>query len=207
MPEKVLTIQEYPNVDMDGQESKKISPALELIKSVCKVLSLDKAVENEVYDLQTNLLRLIRVGSFSDIVEWKDPCISLVLPEVICKACNHTRDIDLCKDSYCTVEENIHIWNCPLCQTSYDNAEIEFLLIDVLNRKSMGYVLQDLQCRKCKQIKRENMNELCSCSGEFKTLMPKNEVLKFVKICKSVARKCNMEILAEIVKNTGLFVK
>ncbi|XP_061936089.1 DNA polymerase epsilon catalytic subunit A isoform X2 [Apis cerana] len=204
LPEITLTIQEYPNLDLDGKDSKRINPALELVKSVCKVLSLDKEVENEVYHLQTNLLRLIRIGSFSDEVEWKDPCISLILPEIICKACNHTRDIDLCKDNFCIMEQNRYIWKCPLCKTSYDNEEIEFLLIDLLNRKSMGYILQDLQCCKCKEIKRENMNELCSCSGNFKTLIPKDEIVKFMKICKSVARKCDMEILMEIIQNTKL---
>ncbi|XP_076662564.1 DNA polymerase epsilon catalytic subunit 1 [Halictus rubicundus] len=205
LPEKELTIQEYPNLDLDGRESRKINPALELIKSVCKVLSLDKEIDTEVYHLQTNMLRLVRIGSFSDSVEWKDPCISLILPEIICKACNHTRDIDLCKDNYSIMENDRYLWKCPLCKMTYDNEEIEFLLIDVLNRKSMGYMLQDLQCCKCKEIKRENMNELCSCSGNFKTLIPKNDLIKFVKICKSVARKCNMETLMEIVENTKLF--
>nr|XP_003707004.1 PREDICTED: DNA polymerase epsilon catalytic subunit A [Megachile rotundata] len=206
IPEKVLTIEEYPNLDLDGKETKRINPALELIKSVCKVLSLDKEIENEVYSLQKNMLRLIKIGSFSDVVEWKDPCISLILPEIICKACNHTRDIDLCKDNLCVMENDKYMWKCPLCKTNYDNEEIEFLLIDMSNRKSMGYILQDLQCRKCKEIKRENMNELCSCSGEFKTLIPKDETVKFVKICKSVARKCSMETLMEIVENTNLFI-
>lgn len=205
VPQSVLTIQEYPNLDLDGKERKSINPALELIKSVCKVLSLDKEIESEVYNLQRNMLRLIKIGSFSDSVEWKDPCISLILPEVICKACNHTRDIDLCKDNFCIIEESRYMWKCPLCKINYDNEEIEFLLIDVLNRKSMGYILQDLQCCKCNEIKRENMNLLCSCSGDFKTLISRDEIVKFVKICKSVARKCNMETLMEIVENTKLF--
>lgn len=38
-PEMVLSIQDYPNLDLDGKENKKINPALELIKSVCKVLN------------------------------------------------------------------------------------------------------------------------------------------------------------------------
>ncbi|KOC70592.1 DNA polymerase epsilon catalytic subunit A [Habropoda laboriosa] len=132
IPEKILKIQEYPNLDLDGKESKKVNPALELIKSICKVLSLDKEVENEVYHLQTNMLRLIGIGSFSDTVEWKDPCISLILPEVICKACNHTRDIDLCKDNLCMMENDRYIWKCPLCKMNYDNEEIEFLLMDAV---------------------------------------------------------------------------
>nr|XP_031835870.1 DNA polymerase epsilon catalytic subunit 1 [Nomia melanderi]XP_031835871.1 DNA polymerase epsilon catalytic subunit 1 [Nomia melanderi]XP_031835872.1 DNA polymerase epsilon catalytic subunit 1 [Nomia melanderi] len=206
LPQKELTIEEYPNLDLDGKDSKKINPALELIKAVCKVLSLDKEIDNEVYTLQTNMLRLIKVSSFSDAVEWKDPCISLILPEIICKACNHTRDIDLCKDTYCVMENNRYLWKCPLCKMSYDNEEIEFLLTDILNRKSMAYMLQDLQCNRCKEIKKENMNDRCSCSGDFKTLISRTEMEKFAKICKSIARKCNMETLMEIIENTKLFI-
>ncbi|XP_011882583.1 PREDICTED: DNA polymerase epsilon catalytic subunit A [Vollenhovia emeryi] len=205
LPEKALTLEEYPNLDMGGKESIRINPALELIKAVCKVLSLDKEVEHEVYNLKANLLRLIGVGSYGDNVEWNEPCITLVLPEVICKACNHTRDIDLCKDQCYSNENNRHMWKCPICDTFYDNTEIEFLLIDKLNRKSMGYVLQDLQCRKCKEIKRDNMNILCSCSGEYDNLISRDEVTTYVNICKSIATKCKMSILAEIVDNTKLF--
>lgn len=43
-------------------------------------------------------------------------------------------------------------WQCPLCSTSYDNQEIEHLLLDILNRKTMAYMLQDLQCNKCLQV-------------------------------------------------------
>lgn len=97
------------------------------------------------------------------------------------------------------------MWKCPICDTSYDSTEIEFSLIDKLNRKSMGYVLQDLQCRKCKEIKRENMNMLCSCSGEYDNLISRDEVTTYINICKSIATKCKMNILAEIVDNTKLF--
>lgn len=44
------------------------------------------------------MLRLIGFGEFSDKAVWKDPIQSYVLNEVICKACNHCRDVDLIKD-------------------------------------------------------------------------------------------------------------
>ncbi|XP_015190647.1 PREDICTED: DNA polymerase epsilon catalytic subunit A isoform X2 [Polistes dominula] len=204
MPEKVLTSREYPDLNLDGKDSKTINPALELTKSVCKVLSLDKELENEVYDLQTNLLRLIRVNSFSDEVQWKDPCISMVLPEIICKGCNHTRDIDLCKDTYVYVEDNKYMWKCPLCETVYDNKEIEFLLINTFNRKSMAYILQDLQCSKCLEIKRGNMDERCTCGGDYKALVHVKEIAQYAQKCKSIANKCQMSILEEMVSRTGL---
>lgn len=40
LPEKVLSFEEYPNLDMGGKESIKINPALELIKAICKVTIL-----------------------------------------------------------------------------------------------------------------------------------------------------------------------
>lgn len=59
--------------------------------------------------LRRNLLRLIGVGDFSDQAEWTDPCLSWTLPEVICKKCNHCRDIDLCKDSHRSVVDGKYV--------------------------------------------------------------------------------------------------
>ena len=55
-------------------------PALEFVKALCKVLSLDSSILEPVNQLRRNLLKLIGVGEFSDIAEWKDPCISFILP-------------------------------------------------------------------------------------------------------------------------------
>lgn len=84
---------------MPGTQSKVINPALEFIKAICKVLTLDASISDEVAKLRRNMLKLINVGEFSDSATWTDPCVTVVLPEVICKVCNHCRDIDLCKDA------------------------------------------------------------------------------------------------------------
>lgn len=44
------------------------------------------------------MLRLIGIGEFSDLAVWRDTVTTYILNEVICKACNHCRDVDLCKD-------------------------------------------------------------------------------------------------------------
>jgi len=66
--------------------------------SLLQVLSLDANVTNQVNKLRRDLLRLIEVGEFSDEAQFRDPCRSYVLPEVICRNCNFCRDLDLCKD-------------------------------------------------------------------------------------------------------------
>lgn len=97
-----------------------------------------------------------------------------------------------------------HTWLCPVCKGSYSNAEIEFLLIDIVDRRSMAYVIQDIQCKKCFEINRENMNENCSCAGEFQTLINRKDIIKFMKVCLSIAKKCEMKFLSEVIENTRL---
>lgn len=63
------------------------------------MLSLDTNITNQVNKLNRDLLRLVDVGEFSEEAQFRDPCHSYVLPEVICHNCNFCRDLDLCKDS------------------------------------------------------------------------------------------------------------
>lgn len=63
-----------------------------------QVLSLDANILNQVNKLKRDLLRLVDVGEFSEDAQFRDPCNSYVLPEVICHHCNFCRDLDLCKD-------------------------------------------------------------------------------------------------------------
>lgn len=89
------------------------------------------------------------VGEYSEKAVWNDTTVSYVIPQIICKACNHCRDIDLGRDQY----RSDSSWLCPLCNTSYDNSEIECYLLDTISRKFLAYNLQDLQCKKCSQVK------------------------------------------------------
>lgn len=75
-------------------------PALQFVNAVIKILSVDKEIADEVQSLKKNMLQLINVGEFSDLAVWQDPINSFVLNEVICHACNHCRDLDLCKDNH-----------------------------------------------------------------------------------------------------------
>ncbi|XP_014281923.1 DNA polymerase epsilon catalytic subunit 1 [Halyomorpha halys] len=183
----------------EGLAKREMVPALEFVKAVCKVLSLDRSVEEEVSRLRRNLLRLIGVGEFSEISEWRDPCATIVLPEVICRSCNHCRDIDLCKDTNRTIENDVHVWQCPICGTNYDNLELEGLLLDIVNRKSMGYTLQDIQCRRCLQIKMENMTVHCTCAGEFQLLVDREQLGRHLRTFKAIAQHFNMNILLNTV--------
>ena len=124
--------------ELPGSHVKQTFPALEFIKAVCKVLALDTALTDEVRKLRRNLLKLINVGEFDGVADWRDPAISFTLAEVICRACNHCRDIDLCKDPHRGEKDGRPVFLCanPQCQAAYETEvciQIESLSIFFVN--------------------------------------------------------------------------
>lgn len=72
--------------------------------------------------------------------------------------------------------------------------------MDVIHRKIMSYTLQDLRCTRCKQIKQENMAELCSCAGSFETLIPAKKLRQLLQTFLEVADTHQMDLLKEEVQ-------
>lgn len=89
------------------------------------------------------------------------------------------------------------MWLCAQCTVYYDNEEIEIRLLDALQRKIMSYTLQDLRCMRCKQIKRENISELCSCAGKFETLINGQHIRNLMHTFITVAEDHQMMLLKE----------
>lgn len=172
-------------------------PAIEFIKTLCKILTVDPSIVDELDALRKNMLRLISVGEFSEKAEWKEVTKSYILTEMICQACNLCRDIDLMKDKHRAMKDGNQVWLCSECYVNYDTEEIEKRLIDVLNRKLMSYTLQDLQCIRCQGVKQDNVMEYCSCAGKYKTLIQPEEVQNLVKTFNLVADDYSMILLKE----------
>ena len=147
------------------------------------------------------MLRLIGIGDFSDMAVWKDPIKSYILSEVICKACNHCRDLDLCRDNNRALKEGTPVWLCPQCNNDYDNKDIEYRIMDVVQRKLMSYTLQDLRCVRCKQIKRENLAEFCACGGSFENIISAKEIKKLLITFLGVSEEHKMELLKHMVEH------
>lgn len=41
---------------------------------------------------------------------------------------------------------------CPVCHRAYNKDELEYLLLDVVQKNAMAYTIQDLQCGKCSEV-------------------------------------------------------
>ncbi|KAI4820988.1 hypothetical protein KUCAC02_028941 [Chaenocephalus aceratus] len=176
------------------------NPALEFIKYVCQVLSLDANIVNQVNKLKRDLLRLVDVGEFSTQAQFSDPCNSYILPEVICHQCNFCRDLDLCKDP--TVAQDGSVlpqWFCSNCQTQYDTESIEMALVEALQKKMMSYTLQDLVCTKCKGVKEANMPLYCKCAGDFILTFSAKSLFDQITVFRNIASHYSMSYLEETI--------
>ncbi|CAK1550449.1 unnamed protein product [Leptosia nina] len=194
---KLSELESQPGLKTEVLEG--TSPVLLFVNAICKVFSLDEALEDKVTLLRRNLLRLIGVGEFSPLAEWREASASCVLCEVICKVCNHCRDLDLCLDTHRSVHAEVPVCLCPTCGTAYENQELEWRLIEILNRRAMSYTLQDLICSRCHQVKRENLSVVCDCAGEFTLMVPVKEIKEQLATFKTIADYYQMPLLSEIV--------
>ncbi|QQP49216.1 Uncharacterized protein FKW44_009786, partial [Caligus rogercresseyi] len=96
------------------------------------------------------------------------------------------------------------VWLCPSlnCGTAYDSTEIETHLLDVVRRKTMGWVLQDLKCLKCDGVKEANMAKYCSCAGNFDTVSKSSDIKQLLLTFKGIAEHYKMPLLLELVEWT-----
>lgn len=74
------------------------TPVLELVKLLCKVLSLDRAAEPEALVIRRQLLRSLKVKEFAEEARFADPFNSFVIPAVVCPFCNFSANLDICSD-------------------------------------------------------------------------------------------------------------
>ncbi|XP_075389510.1 DNA polymerase epsilon catalytic subunit A isoform X1 [Tenrec ecaudatus] len=177
------------------------NPALEFTKYVCKVLSLDTNITNQVNKLRRDLMRLVGVGEFSPEAQFQDPCRSYVLPEVICHSCNFCRDLDLCKDSAFSQDGAIlPQWLCSNCEEPYDPTVIEAALVEALQKKLMAFMQQDLVCLKCGAVKDTHMPVHCSCAGDFTLTIHTTAFLEQMGIFRNIAQHYGMWYLLETLE-------
>lgn len=113
---------------------------------------------------------------------------------VICDYCNHIRDIDLCR------EEEINIWNCLNCHKAHNKIALEEEIINQFNKLFVKFYGQDLKCNKCNQIRQNNMDLHCKCSGNWIETVDYHAIEKQFQTFVNVAKFYNLQLLNGLVE-------
>ncbi|KAK3232982.1 hypothetical protein CYMTET_56694, partial [Cymbomonas tetramitiformis] len=171
------------------------SPATAFVRSVLAVMELDKHAEDGIVLLRRNLFRMLHVGEFSPGAQFRDPCLSFTLQDVICTYCNDCRDLDLCRDPDIQQKK----WRCRVasCQHPYDLETIESRLMQIVRKRVHAYQLQDLKCAKCRQVKAGHVATQCVCGGSFKCTQTAEDLEQGLRVFQHVAQWHDFEWLGE----------
>ena len=120
---------------LPGTHLKMESPALEFIKMVSHLVELDAPLQERslAKGLRRNCLRLLDVREFSTAAKYANPCLTYVLPGVVCDFCGHAADLDLCRDVGRRTDDG---WACTACHQPHDADAIEARLVQLVQRNA-----------------------------------------------------------------------
>lgn len=200
---------DYSFPQLPGSHHKFTNPALQLVKSLMQVLSLDKGINLEARLLRKELLALFDVREFSKEAAFENPSESLKLGTLICETCTMPRTFDLCRDPDLMPDSSnpsnptppsFLSWNCEYCTTPFDRILIEEKMIREVESMVTQWATQDLKCGKCKQVRINDFMEHCSCSGVWEGETKREDVVRKMKIFEKVAEWYGLVMLGEVVK-------
>ncbi|KAK9478531.1 hypothetical protein V1514DRAFT_330928 [Lipomyces japonicus] len=197
---------------LPGSHLKYSNPSLELVKSLCAVITLARESNFEVRVLRRDLLSLFEVKEFSDAGIFKNPSTSLTISE-ICSQCGAEYLLDFCKDETLRTFETSDNdepgrlraldWACRSCKHEYDRLEIEERMISDVQTLVTKFQVQDLRCAKCKQIRGSNLSAHCACSGAWELTMPADEIRRALVVYNRISEYYGLRMLHGMVEAVG----
>lgn len=199
------TSDEFQFPQLSGSYLKLSNPVLECAKSICAVLALDPNLENEVRVVKRNALQSIGgLSDFSPEARFQNPCQYVKLHEIICTKCNYVADLDVCRDkNLIPLDGHPQPWCCHLCKTEYDKCMIEQNMANQVERWLVAFQLQDVQCPRCRIIKKENMLRQCDkCGCDYLPLQSKAELERKLKVFQNIAEEQHFVYLSEVIRWT-----
>ncbi|KAH7395509.1 hypothetical protein BKA64DRAFT_745731 [Cadophora sp. MPI-SDFR-AT-0126] len=189
------------------------NPALQLVKSLMQVLSLDRNITMEARLLRKELLALFEIREFSAEARFENPSESLKIQGVICENCTMSRDIDFCRDEDLMpldpasasgaggdADSSSRPWTCTFCGSEFNRLQLEERLIASVQAMIGEWAGQDLKCLKCKSIKVNDFMEHCACSGAWGESVDREVMVRRLRVMGNVARVGGLRMLGVVVE-------
>ena len=193
--------EDYKFPVLPGSHLKSTNPALELVKSLMQVLSLDKNITLEARLLRKELLEMFEIREFSNAAKFQNPSTSAKLFSVVCDSCTTSRDMDFCRDEdLLPNSEGSWSWKCLFCNGEFEHLGIEERIIGEVMGCVGEWVGQDLKCVRCKGLKVNDLRQGCGCGGEWGESVDKGDVKMKVEGWGRVARSYGLRMLGAVVE-------
>ncbi|KAK5173171.1 DNA polymerase epsilon catalytic subunit [Saxophila tyrrhenica] len=193
--------QDWQFPSMPGSHLNPQNPALELVKSIMQVLSLDKTITLEARLLRKELLHLFEIREFSPEGAFSNPSTSLCLRQLSCQECCVPKDIDLCRDSeLLATTPPVLAPECDNCGATFDRLRIEERLLGDVQKLGVQWMTQDVKCKKCARIRMNEFMEHCGCAGEWVGTMRKEEMVRGLRVHGRVAEFYGLKMLGGFVE-------
>ncbi|KAB8292935.1 hypothetical protein EYC80_007299 [Monilinia laxa] len=192
--------EDYKFPVLAGSHLKLTNPALELVKSLMQVLSLDKNITLEARLLRKELLEMFEIREFSNDAKFQNPSTSAKLYSVVCDSCTTSRDMDFCRDQdLLPNSEGSWSWKCIFCNQEFEHLSIEERIIGEVMGAVAEWVGQDLKCLRCGGLKVNDLRAGCGCGGEWGESVDRKVVKSKVEGWGSVASAYGLRMLGAVV--------
>lgn len=138
--------------------------ALEFVKAICHVMTLEGSCATAVQGMRRLLLVQLQVQEFSTDSDFQLSAESYVLRDVICSYCSVCRDFDLLRDrALLAAAAAKEAWKCPYCLATLNMEEIESRLLQNCEQFATRFLLQDFRCAKTHMVSRR----LCTAQSDL----------------------------------------
>lgn len=156
--EKTQLLQ-FPDVPtaLDERVHMHRNPSLEVVRTMCDVMSLHRGSSEVVSGLRRNLLCLLGLREFSKEAHCVDPSLPIILRNRIYSFSYEVVDIDPARKSRMLVPASVGCHGqseslpllCEDFSHPYDLADIELALVCGAQKLVVAYQVRDVECRKC----------------------------------------------------------
>ena len=112
------------------------------------------------------------------------------------------RDLDLCRDEdlVASAGDSTAAWTCGFCDSELDRVALEERLLSIVEAWAVEWATQDLKCERCGALRVNDFMEHCTCSGQWKEVVNREEVMKRMGVMRRVAKFYGLRMLGDVVE-------
>ena len=183
--------------------------ALDFVILSCRALALDPSVEEECVRARRLLLAQLGVREFDPKAQIKKPPTKIEVKGVACPHCDATIDVDVAAAFHRGRAEEKHAGVvpdedaeppqclCDRCGAALPSSVLEQRVAETITLCRARFLAQDLRCKRCKRVCREERATHCPCSGTYDTDVNTQEFYAYLNECHDAAGYFKFETLGE----------